>query len=352
MKRAILAAVVLVVCLTGVPGVAAEEGAAEDGGQWRSLCDGKTLNGWHAVGDGKWTVEDGVIIGRANSEKLYGLLVSDEVFRDFSVRYKFKCVIGDSGFYVRTYILPPEKAYGLQVQVGKAKSGTGGIYESYKRAWVERPSDEDQLKFVKDDDWNDMRIDVKGQTITVHVNGVKTADLKDEASRPIGHLALQMHSGNVMDVRFKDIEIKEGPDTSADLKVVKAGATGEILLRAADAKGVGPKIKYMPKWKAFGWWTQNDYAEWKVDVPKDGLYDVYMQWSLDDKQAGNKFSFEIGGTFVNGKTAGSGSSETFKTAKIGQMKLKAGVQTALFLPSGRFKNSLLDLRDVKLVPVK
>ena len=73
---------------------------------------------------------------------------------------------------------------------------------------------------------------------------------------------------------------------------------------------------------------------------------------MDDKQAGNKYSFEIGGTFINGKTKGSGSGETFETAKIGQMKLKAGVQTAVFLPSGRFKNALLDLRGVKLVPVK
>lgn len=108
----------------------------------------------------------------------------------------------------------------------------------------------------------------------------------------------------------------------------------------------------MPKQKAFGCWRQNDYAEWKLDVAEDGLYDVYLQWSLDDKQALNKYSFEIGGIFINGVTEVTGSWKTFKTAKIGQMKLKAGVQTAVFLPSGRFNNELLNLRDVKLVPVK
>ncbi|MBM3862139.1 MAG: DUF1080 domain-containing protein, partial [Verrucomicrobia bacterium] len=103
---------------------------------WKPLMDGKTFNGWHPVGDGKWTVEDGAFVGRANKEKLYGLLVSDKPFKDFTVRFKFKSLTGDSGFYIRTNIEPPEKAHGLQVQVGPPNTGTGGIYESYGRKWL------------------------------------------------------------------------------------------------------------------------------------------------------------------------------------------------------------------------
>ena len=113
--------------------------AAEPQGKWKPLMDGKTLAGWHPVGDGKWTVEDGAFVGRANNEKLYGLLVSDKTFRDFTVRFKFKCLSGDSGFYIRTIIKEPEEANGLQVQVGRVKSGVGGIYESYGRAWISKP---------------------------------------------------------------------------------------------------------------------------------------------------------------------------------------------------------------------
>jgi hypothetical protein len=42
----------------------------------------------------------------------------------------------------------------------------------------------------------------------VQVNGIKSAELKDDPSRPEGHFALQMHAGCVMHVLFKDIEIK------------------------------------------------------------------------------------------------------------------------------------------------
>ncbi len=174
---------------------------------WTPLMDGKTLVGWHKVGEGEWTVEDGAIVGRANKTRLYGLLVSDKQFKDFTVRLKFKCLSGDSGFYIRTIIKEPEKAHGLQVQVGLVGSGTGGIYESYGRAWLDKPTPEQEKKFTRANDWNDMTIAAHGGRIVVHVNGVKTAELKDDPSRPQGHLALQMHSGTVMLVMFKEIEI-------------------------------------------------------------------------------------------------------------------------------------------------
>ncbi len=169
--------------------------------------DGKTLTGWHKVGEGDWTIEDGACVGRANKTKLYGLLVSDDVFKDFSVKFQFKCLSGDSGFYIRTIIKKPEKAHGLQVQVGRVGSGTGGIYESYGRAWIDKPTAELEKKFTRADDWNEMTIAAHGGNVVVHVNGVKTAELKDDPSRPEGHFALQMHSGTVMHVLFKDIEI-------------------------------------------------------------------------------------------------------------------------------------------------
>lgn len=191
------------VLLTGL--AAAEDKKAD----WKPLMDGKTLAGWHPVGDGTWTVEDGAFVGRANNEKLYGLLVSDKMFRDFTVRFKFKCLSGDSGFYVRTIIKEPEKANGLQVQVGRIKSGVGGIYESYGRGWVSKPSDELEKSYTQDDQWNEMVIEAHGGSVVVTVNGIKSAEFKDDASRPEGHFALQMHAGCVMHVMFKDIEICE-----------------------------------------------------------------------------------------------------------------------------------------------
>ena len=203
--KTLIIGLLLAICLGLVVGPLAAE---EKKPCFKPLMDGKTLKGWHPVGDGKWTVEDGVFVGRANNEKLYGLLVSDEQFKDFTVRFKFKVVEGDSGFYIRTIIKAPEKANGLQVQVGRIDSGVGGIYESYGRGWVNgKPAAEKEKKYAKDDVWSEMTIDAVGGNVVVHVNGVKADELKDDPSPREGHFALQMHSGNKMHVMFKEIEM-------------------------------------------------------------------------------------------------------------------------------------------------
>ncbi|MCX7825192.1 MAG: DUF1080 domain-containing protein [Verrucomicrobiae bacterium] len=197
-------ALVWVSCLLAVSAAGAGEKP------WKPLMDGKTLAGWHAVGAGKWTVEDGAFVGRANKEKLYGLLVSDKQFKDFTVRLKFKSQTGDSGFYIRTIIKEPEKAHGLQVQVGPPGTGTGGIYESYGRGWIPaKPAADFEKTYLKPDDWNEMVISAHGGHIIAKVNGVTVTELKNDPSRPEGHFALQMHAGCEMEVRFKDIEIQE-----------------------------------------------------------------------------------------------------------------------------------------------
>jgi hypothetical protein len=171
--------------------------------------DGKTLAGWHKVGDGSWTVEDGAFVGRANSEKHYGLLFSDRTFKDFTVRFKFKVISGDSGFYIRTRFKEPDEAHGMQVQVGLLGSGVGGIYESYGRKWLIKPADDLERSYTRDHQWNEMVIEARGNHIAATVNGIESFTLDDDQKASEGHFALQMHSGNPMHVMFKDIEILE-----------------------------------------------------------------------------------------------------------------------------------------------
>jgi hypothetical protein len=178
---------------------------------WRPLFDGQTLAGWHPVGDGVWTVENGEIVGRANNERLYGLLVSDWAFGDFSLRLKFRCASGDSGVYIRTLLRPPDQAHGLQVQVGPPGTGVGGVYESYGRAWLVKPTAEQEQAFLRPDEWNALKISARGGDVVVEVNGITSAEIKADISRPEGEFALQMHAGTAMEVRFRDIEVLEGP---------------------------------------------------------------------------------------------------------------------------------------------
>ncbi|QEG33373.1 3-keto-disaccharide hydrolase [Bythopirellula goksoeyrii] len=191
---------------------------AETENNWISLFDGKTLTGWHQEGEGDWIVDEGAIVGKTQkAAKLYGLLVSDKVYRDFTVRLKFKSLQGNSGFYIRMEVEQPDKAHGLQIEVDP-RNNSGGIYESYGRAWVSKPSDEAQREYFKPDQWNDLEITAQGGDVTVKVNGVTSAQVTDDPSRPEGHLAMQMHAGNEMLVMFKDIEIRIEESQAAPLE--------------------------------------------------------------------------------------------------------------------------------------
>ena len=63
-------------------------------------------------------------------------------------------------------------------------------------------------------------------------------------------------------------------DTVNKPELVTAQADGSLLLTAENGKPIGPEIKYMPEWRAFGWFTAADRVEWDVAVIQAGDYEV------------------------------------------------------------------------------
>ena len=83
----------------------------------------------------------------------------------------------------------------------------GGLYETEGRGWVVQPKPEDVKKFTRSNDWNDLSVIAVGDRVAVHVNGTKSAEIVDPKGRRRGKFALQLHGGQDVDVRFKEIEI-------------------------------------------------------------------------------------------------------------------------------------------------
>ena len=179
---------------------------------FRPLWDGETFEGWHRLPGGQWTVEDGVLIGRGSvSDEQYGVLLTDEQYDDFTVRLQFKAVAGNSGFYFRADEVGGEVGvHGIQAEIDATRD-VGGLYETAGRGWVVQPDSADVAGYFKPGAWNDMTIKAEGGDITVYVNGVKSAEVQDDPGRSEGHFALQLHAGQDMEVRFRDIEIRGEP---------------------------------------------------------------------------------------------------------------------------------------------
>lgn len=147
---------------------------------------------------------------------------------------------------------------------------------------------------------------------------------------------------------------KERSGSTNTPEIVRA-EDGVLHLTASAGRAMGPEIKYMPEWEAFGWFTEADRVEWDVDVLRKGSYDVYLDWSVSDEEAGKGFLLEVDGqkAKVKGKAGRTGSWFTYRLEKIGRLSLPAGSHKVVFRPaSASDKGALLDLREIRLVPVK
>ncbi len=218
-------------CIIGYPAFPQE-------GNWINLFDGKTLNGWSVhSGFAKYRVEDGAIVGTAVKNSPNTFLCTDKEYGDFNL--EFEVMVDpklNSGVQFRSKIAPEELTYwlrndngemqsrkvpkdrvhGYQVEIAGSEVGTsGGIYDEARRAmirpwWIEKGTE--ASKAFKDGQWNQYRVECRGQSIKTWVNGIMTADIKD-AMTSSGIIGLQVHDvgddPTPYEVRWRNIRLME-----------------------------------------------------------------------------------------------------------------------------------------------
>ena len=175
----------------------------------KPLFNGENLDGWTIYGTEKWYVEDGQLICESGPDKQYGYLATDKYYENFELTLDFKQEAdGNSGVFIRSTV-DGTKVSGWQVEVAPPGHFTGGVYESYGRNWLIKPAPEKD-KALKMGEWNTMKIRVDGDTITSWLNGTEMITLTDKIiGAGEGSIALQIHDGGGIKVRWRNIEITE-----------------------------------------------------------------------------------------------------------------------------------------------
>src|SRR5690606_32810156 len=174
----------------------------------KALFNGKTLDGWTVHGTEKWYVQDGDLICESGPDKGYGYLSTEKQYKNFILTLNFKQEAnGNSGVFIRSTI-DGTKISGWQVEVAPLGHHTGGIYESYGRGWLIQPDPKDE-QHLKQGEWNELKIKVDGDEVTSWLNGHQMVQLKDEKiGAGKGFIALQIHDGGGIKVRWKDIVLQ------------------------------------------------------------------------------------------------------------------------------------------------
>lgn len=175
----------------------------------KSLFNGKDLTGWEVYGTEKWYVEDGLLISESGPDEEYGYLATKEHYKNFELNVEFKQESnGNSGVFIRSTV-EGVKVSGWQVEVAPKDLHTGGVYESYGRGWLIKPSPEKEA-VLKEGEWNHMKILANGDNLTSFLNGVEMVSITDSIiGKGVGSIALQIHSGGGIKVKWRNLVIEE-----------------------------------------------------------------------------------------------------------------------------------------------
>lgn len=202
---------------------------------FQPIFDGKSLNGWE--GDPTfWRVEDGAIVGQTAADKQPKqntfLIWRGGTPGDFDLKLEYRLTGFNSGIQFRSTELPDLKyaLKGYQADMDGAQQYTGQIYEERGRGFLalrgqqtyigegKKPGlmgtlgDNTEMKsLIKGDDWNQLEIVARGNTIIQILNGRVMSMVVDDdtANRKMeGLLGIQCHVGPPMKIEVRNVRIK------------------------------------------------------------------------------------------------------------------------------------------------
>lgn len=184
---------------------------------WKNLFDGKTFKGWRVLGGtGKFSIEDGVIVGTTVLNSGNTFLATEKEYGDFILEadVKLESAESNSGFQTRSHYDETGNSgkglvYGRQVEVDPSpRKWSGGIYDEARRKWL-YPMDLNAAaqNAYKQGEFNHYRIECIGNEIKTWVNGMPCAYLKDTIDSK-GFIALQLHNVTKPDQQGKKIWFK------------------------------------------------------------------------------------------------------------------------------------------------
>lgn len=167
------------------------------------IFNGRDLSGWKVPAEPYWKVVDGVLVGANDEAKKGSMLYTEKSYGDVilegEVRWTGEI---DSGFMLRK----PE----VQVQIGVSRSLKRDMTCSF---YVGKYPEEAQAKrageLLRPGDWNRIRVEARGDTFTVFLNGQQVSRYTDAKYKDPGPIGLQIHAGLVMQVEFRDLRARE-----------------------------------------------------------------------------------------------------------------------------------------------
>jgi len=134
-------------------------------------------------------------------------------------------------------------------------------------------------------------------------------------------------------------------------ELIRPAASGELALPARLAVCFGERLAYRPALDILApWRKENDVAIWRVELPTESVYNVFITLAADAASKGDKFVIETESARLHGTVPATGAYENFQELRVGQLKLRAGINRILLRPDGKLRAELADIKSLRLTP--
>jgi hypothetical protein len=167
---------------------------------WVQLFNGKDFTGFRQLnGQAPFRVEDGMMVGKTVQGQPNSFMATETDYGDFILEFDVLCDPSlNSGVQFRSLSTPDYnngRVHGYQCEIDPSnRAWSGGIYDEARRGWLVTLIDNKAGQAAyKKTDWNHYRIEAIGNHIRIWLNGVNTANLRDDET-PAGLIAFQVHS--------------------------------------------------------------------------------------------------------------------------------------------------------------
>ena len=173
---------------------------------YEAIFNGRNLQGWD--GDPElWTVSQGAIVGSTDGRPLRrnSFLISEERFGDFELRFEASLRNGNSGMQFRSKRAGNWSIRGYQADLALGKAW-GSLHGEGLPGGLILDGWQDKSEFIVKSGWNRVAIRCEGHRIRIWVNGEVTTDVLDPGALE-GVFAMQLHRGEPMQVRFRNIRV-------------------------------------------------------------------------------------------------------------------------------------------------
>ncbi len=133
---------------------------------------------------------------------------------------------------------------------------------------------------------------------------------------------------------------------------VRAGSDDTIYLGMRRSHWQGDvrfiEAKWLGSWRCSGTWE----ISWRLAARTAGRYRVDVELSCPPDQAGGRYVVVVGGQRLEASTPDTGRWTAFHTVPVGQVALDAEPCTLRVRPAGDNHAMMVEIRSVRLVPIR